>query len=50
MPHSALNAAGSIAPLGPDWVRYSATSNPMPPAPMMTTVSPTGTWSRNTCR
>ena len=40
---------GDVA-LGPDWVRYSATSNPMPPAPMIATVLPTETWSRSTSR
>ena len=32
------------------WVRNSATSKPMPPAPMIATVAPTGALSRSTSR
>jgi hypothetical protein len=42
MPHSRANTSMSVAPDGPAWVISSATSKPMPPAPMMATRWPTG--------
>ena len=50
IPHSRMKA--SISWLGTDlpWLRYSAVSKPIPPAPIMATLPPTGFLSRSTSR
>ena len=48
--HSSRNKSGDKALSSPCWLRYSAVSKPMPPAPIIATRLPTGFLSRNTSK